>query len=215
MDKDYKTCAECNAFTCELLKNNADAVNDLVKKYSVIPKEDYDLYIKPYLIMETLYNQRKNGGNMKNIELIEEAARPVIYIRTHTSVEKLPQVIGESYRKIASFLQSLGEQPTCVPYTEYYNLDMQDLEVEMGFPVARMLNGQGEIKAREIPSGRFVAYMHIGPYSQMEEPYREIEKWIQEKGLEKTGECYEYYYNSPQEVPESELKTKIMIPVKG
>lgn len=152
---------------------------------------------------------------MNNIELIEEGAKPVLFIRTRSSVEKLPQVIGESYMKIASYLQSLGEQPACVPYTEYYNLDMQDLDVEMGFPVARMLPEQGEIMVREIPAGRFVTYMHTGPYSQMEEPYMEIEKWIQEKGLEKTGECYEYYYNSPQEVPESELKTKIMIPVKG
>jgi len=149
-----------------------------------------------------------------DIELNELEAQPVLAIRTRTPFENLSMVIGQSYQKIAEYLAELGEQPACAPYTKYYNLDMQDLDVEMGFPVAKPLPGKGEIKQGEVPRGRYVSTMYKGPYSQMEAPYKEMSKWMEEKGLEPTGVCYEYYYNSPVEVPESELLTKIVMPVK-
>ncbi|MDD3654410.1 MAG: GyrI-like domain-containing protein [Desulfotomaculaceae bacterium] len=147
-------------------------------------------------------------------ELNVQEAQPVLSIRTRTAVEKLPQVIGEAYGKIMRYMGELGEQPAGVPYTAYYNLDMQDLDVEMGFPVVSALPGQGEVKAGAIPAGRYVTCMYKGPYSQMEEPYNEITKWITENGYEPSGVSYEYYYNAPDEVPESELLTKIAIPLK-
>jgi len=48
----------------------------------------------------------------------------------------------------------------------------------------------------------------------MEEPYKVIMQWIDDQGHKPTGVYYEFYYNSPAEVPESELLTKIVIPLK-
>ena len=149
-----------------------------------------------------------------NIELNEQEAQPVLFIRARTALEGLPLLIGESYRKIAEYLAELGEQLANAPYTAYYNLDMQDLDVEMGFPVAGPLPGKGEVKAGEVPAGRYVSCMFKGPYSQMEPVYNEMNKWMQENNLEPTGAAYEYYYNGPQDVPESELLTRISLPVK-
>lgn len=148
------------------------------------------------------------------IELSEQEAQPVLSIRTRTALENLPNVIGESYGKIMQYLDELGEQPADAPFTAYYNLDMQDLNVEMGFPVAKLLPEKGEIESGEIPQGKYVSYMYKGAYSQMEQTYNEVFKWIEEKGYEQKGVYYEYYFNSPCEVPESELLTKIVIPLK-
>lgn len=151
---------------------------------------------------------------MSKIELLEQDGQTVLAIRTKTSVEMLPNLIGESYMKILSYLSELGEQPADVPYTAYYNLDMQDLDVEMGFPVARPLPDKNEMKTGTIPPGRVVSYLYTGPYSGMEGPYNKMFQWIQEKGYEPTGVCYEYYLNNPDEVPESELQTRIVMPLK-
>jgi len=141
-------------------------------------------------------------------------AQPVLAVRTRTKMEDLPKTIGENYGKIMGYITELGEQVVDAPYTAYYNLDMQDMDVEMGFPVSKMFPEKGDIKPREIPAGKAVTCMYKGPYSQMEEPYNHIMKWIAEEGYEPTGVYYEYYYNSPGEVPESELLTRIVIPVK-
>jgi len=148
------------------------------------------------------------------IELNQQQAQPILSIRAKTNVENLPKIIGESYMKIIGYLHELGEQPADAPFTAYYNLDMQDLDVEMGFPVAKLLPEKGEIKAGEIAQGTVVSCMYKGAYSGMEQPYNEMFKWITDNGYEQTGVYYEYYYNSPVEVPESELLTRIVMPLK-
>lgn len=149
-----------------------------------------------------------------NIELKEQAAQPVLSIRKTTSVGELPQEIGKAYCSIAQHLNEIGEQPAEAPFTAYYNLDMEHLDVEMGFPVSKQLAGGGEIKAGIIPAGKYAECMYKGPYSEMVPAYDAMNRWISEKGLAATGISYEIYYNSPEEVPESELLTKIMLPVK-
>lgn len=44
--------------------------------------------------------------------------------------------------------------------------------------------------------------------------YEAMKRWIKEKGYTPSGAAYEFYYNSPADVPESGLLTKIMFPVK-
>ena len=129
-----------------------------------------------------------------DLKLEEQTAQPVLCIRTKTSIEKLPAAIGEGYGRIVKY--------------------MNDLDVEMGFPVAEIFPDKDGIKARQIPQGKVVSCMYKGAYAEMEEPYKEIMKWIEDNGQVPTGVYYEYYFNSPQEVPESELLTRIVIPLK-
>jgi effector-binding domain-containing protein len=92
-------------------------------------------------------------------------------------------------------------------------MDMGNLDGEIGFPVAKQLPGKGEIQPNEIPTGKQVSYLYKGPYAQMETAYGTIAKWMEAQGHVPTGIVYEFYYNSPMEVPESELLTKIVFPV--
>ncbi|MBU2008380.1 MAG: GyrI-like domain-containing protein [Chloroflexi bacterium] len=148
------------------------------------------------------------------VTLKDVQAQPVLYVRTRTSLDRLPQVIGESYHKIANYMQGLGEKPAGVPYTAYHNLDTRDMDVEMCFPVSNPLPGREEIKGGELAAGRVAAAMYKGPYAAMEAIYSEIFRWLAERGHQAKGVYYEYYYNSPQDVPESELLTEIVIPLK-
>lgn len=148
------------------------------------------------------------------IELTEQSAQPVLSIRSRTTLEELPDLIGKSFMKILGYLNEMGERPAGVPFTAYYNLDMHDLDVEMGFPVARTLSGKDDVKSGEIPPGKIISAMYKGAYAGMEQPYSEMAKWISENGYEPTGVSYEYYYNSPEGVPESELLTRIVMPLK-
>jgi effector-binding domain-containing protein len=148
------------------------------------------------------------------VEFKEQKKQSVLSIRTRTALDNLPNIIGDSYHRIAAYLEELWEQPADVPFTAYYNMDMQNLDVEMGFPVARPLPGKGDIKAGEIAEGKVAWYMYKGPYSELEPVYNGIFRQIAEKGCQPKGVCYEYYYNSPGEVPDNELLTRIVIPLK-
>lgn len=148
------------------------------------------------------------------IEVNEQPAQPVPSMRKKTSMANLPQELGQAYGAIIHYLDESGEKPSGIAFAAYFNMDMENLDVEMGFTVPRPLEGKGDIKAGEIPAGRQVSSMHKGPYQGMEPVYEAVTKWIQEKGYVPTGVAYEFYYNSPMEVPESDLLTKIVFPLK-
>ncbi|WP_407355297.1 GyrI-like domain-containing protein [Methanolobus sp. WCC5] len=148
------------------------------------------------------------------IEIKEEQAQPILSIRTRAAVRDLPVVIGESYEKIMQYMYRIGQEPAGAPFVAYYNMDMEDLDLEIGFPVAMPLQGSDEIGSSQIPAGKYVSMTYKGPYTGMEQPYGEMAKWIEDNGYKPKGISYEYYYNSPMEVPESELLTRIVMPVE-
>lgn len=147
------------------------------------------------------------------IECKEHAEQPTLSIRVKTSMEELPTIIGESYMKIVNYITELGEKVESEPFTAYHTLDMQNMDVEMGFPLTRRLPGRGEIIEGTLPKGLVVSCLYKGPYMGMESTYNELFKWIADNQYEPTGIYYEFYYNSPQEVPESELLTRMEVPV--
>ena len=149
-----------------------------------------------------------------NCELKEQAAQPALSLRTRTPVQDLPQVIGRAYGAILQYLGELGEYPASAPFAAYYNMDMQDLDVELGFPVAKKLPGKGEIKARQIPGGKFATCLHIGPYSEVGPAYEALSQWVKDNGYEAIGVSYEVYLNDPSQTPPHELRTQIMFPLK-
>ena len=150
----------------------------------------------------------------EQFQLAEPSEQPVLSIRTRTSVANLPQEIGKAYGAIAAYLAELGEAPSDAPFTAYYNMDMDDLDVEMGFPVSKPLPGKGEVKASAVPACKQASCMYKGPYEKMAPTYEALTAWAAEKGAEPTGIVYEYYYNAPGEVPDDELLTKIVFLLK-
>jgi effector-binding domain-containing protein len=146
-------------------------------------------------------------------ELKQQPAQPALTVRMHAAVQDLPQALGKAYSAIMQYLGELGEQPTGMPFAAYYNMDMQNLDIEAGFPVARKIAGKGEIQASEFPGGKLASAIHIGPYEQMMSAYETLTQWIKANGYEATGVAYELYYSEPG-TPPQEIKTEIVFPLK-
>lgn len=147
------------------------------------------------------------------IQITEQSAQPVLSIRTRSSVENLPNLIGECYGKIMQYMGEIGIEPADAPFVAYYNMDMKDLDLEIGFPIAKPVEGKGDIIKSEIPAGKYMFMMYKGPYAEMENPYNEMMEFMKKEGLKSKGVAYEFYFNSPADVPEDELLTKIVFPV--
>lgn len=149
------------------------------------------------------------------IEVREQQYQPVMSVRTISSVSKLPQLIGETYERIMAYLKELDVTPTGPPFVCYYNLDMEHLDVEIGFPVEDVLPGEGDLCPSEMIQGNVVSYLYKGPYEKMEEAYNEMNDYINTHGYRAKGMSYEVYYNSPMNVRNNdELLTRIELPVE-
>lgn len=148
-------------------------------------------------------------------KISESIAWPTLAVRTHTPVAQLPQLLGQTYDLIYQYMLEIGERPIEAAYAAYYNMDMNDLDVEIGFVAAKPLPGKGDIISSEIPEGKRASVMYKGPYSQMEPVYQAFNEWMAVNNHTPTGIVYELYYNDPSQVPESELLTKIVFPLKA
>ncbi len=149
-----------------------------------------------------------------NCEVEEKKVQHALSIRKIASAQSLPQALGEAYMRIMQYMGELGENPVGAPYTAYFNMDMQNLEVEIGFPVATKLPEKGDIKPREIPAGKYASCIHTGPYNEIEPAYNTLTKWVDDNGYKPSGIAYEFYLNDPDKTPPNKLQTKIQFLLK-
>ncbi|PKN97630.1 MAG: AraC family transcriptional regulator [Chloroflexi bacterium HGW-Chloroflexi-4] len=147
-------------------------------------------------------------------EFSDQKEQPVISIRKTTNMAGLQQELGHAFMAVTQYLAELGETPAGPVFAAYHNMDMEHLDVEMGIPVSKPLSDRGEIKAGSIPAGKQVSTVHKGPYTQMEGVYNALTEWMSSNGHIPSGVVYEFYLNSPMEVSENELLTKIIFLVK-
>jgi effector-binding domain-containing protein len=148
-------------------------------------------------------------------ETLVRPAQPVMSVRTRTPVQDLPNLIGVTYGKIIEYLSGQGAAPSGAPFVAYYNMDMQDLDLEVGFPVAQHLPGSGSIQAGEMPAGEYAACLYTGPYEQLQVPYNALQEYTDGLGRTPTGVAYEIYLNAPDEVPPEQLQTHILFPLQA
>ncbi|MBI9046319.1 MAG: GyrI-like domain-containing protein [Anaerolineaceae bacterium] len=147
-------------------------------------------------------------------EIVEKSDQPTLTLRTRTSIDKLPEFLGKAYGMVGQYMGENQVEHMGAPFAAFYNLDMQDLDVEAGFPVAKALPGKGEIINAIIPAGKQATLTFVGPYDQMEPAYEALNVFIKENGYQATGVCYEYYLNDPTVDPPVEPITQIVFPLK-
>lgn len=143
------------------------------------------------------------------LQIVETEEQPVLSVKTIASVSNMPNVVGRIYGQIVNYIVVKGEEPIGPAFIAYYNMDMENLIVEIGFPISKKIDGKDDVALNYIPAGKKATGFHKGSYGEIGPVYERLTKFISEKGYEPTGVVYEYYYNSPDEIPESELLTKV------
>ncbi|HZY42650.1 MAG TPA: GyrI-like domain-containing protein, partial [Anaerolineae bacterium] len=134
-------------------------------------------------------------------------------VRTRAAAGQLPQLFGQTYGVIMQYLGELGEQPVGMSFAAYYNMDMQDLDIEIGFPVSRPLPDRGNIHSGALPAGPIAVTMHIGPYDTVGPAYEALTHYAQANGYAPSGVAYEFYFSDPQTPPE-QIQTQVMFPLQ-
>lgn len=143
-------------------------------------------------------------------QVTEEAKIEVLCIHTRSSVETLPMVLGQCYGELMTYMQVHGVGMKGAPYVAYYNMDMNDLDIEVGVAVSKPAEGNERIKSETLPEGRYISTLHVGPYKKIEPAYRALMSYMEEHNLKATGVAYEFYLNDPQDTLEENLETKVL-----
>ncbi len=152
--------------------------------------------------------------NTNTCQVEEVAAQEILSARVRGGVAEIPQILGRVYGEIAGYLAELGEGPAGAPFVVYYNEDMQNLDMEVGFPVNKKLPERGDLKPGVFPAGKTAMAMHHGPYQDVEKTYSTLATFMQTEKLAPVGHVIEYYLNDPANTPAAELLTKVVFPLR-
>ncbi len=147
-------------------------------------------------------------------QLKEQETRPALSIRNRVKYSDMAAFIGQSFGLLIAYLGELGEAPAGPGFAVYYNNDMDDLDIEIGFTTASSLKGRDSIQSTRIPGGKQVECFHVGPYADIEPAYKASMAFIEKEGLTLQGPSYEFYLNDSRTVPEEKLETLVMFPVR-
>ena len=147
-------------------------------------------------------------------ELVDLRAQPTLVVRTRASIERLPEVLGPAWGAVMAFAGSAGAQPAGPLFVAYHNMDMQDLDVEIGCAFDQLLSGDGEVRPGGIPAGRAAECLHVGPYAELGGAHQALWAWMAQHGLQPAGPAYEFYLNDPADTAAADLETRIVVPVR-
>jgi effector-binding domain-containing protein len=153
-------------------------------------------------------------ARISGITLIQQPSFHALTIRkTINFMIEFSEFAGYSFDKVLKYLDSLNELPGGAPIVCFHNMGLENLDVEIGFPVAKPLSGKDDIAANTLPSQKIVSAIDLGPYEKQDPTLEEIFAWIQSNGYEMKGEIY-YQYLNDTERSENELITKMILPIK-
>jgi AraC family transcriptional regulator len=147
------------------------------------------------------------------IELKKTEEKQVAYIFYTGPVEDMGDLIGE----IVDWMMNQNVEMTGPPYSAYYTspaeVAPEDMQYEMGVPFLGEASEAGKVKIKIMPAQQVLSTLHKGPYNEVGSVYEILMNKVIEDGYQMTGAPLEIYFNSPIEVPETDLLTEVQFPV--
>jgi effector-binding domain-containing protein len=130
-------------------------------------------------------------------------------VRTKAAIPELPTVIPQLHSEARTWLGAQGVAPSGPPFIRYYTTDMATkLDIELGWPTASALSGDGRIHVGVLPAGRYAVLLYTGPYDKLVSVTAGLLAWAEERGVkwkmdgEEWGARIEIYRKDPGDEPD-------------
>jgi effector-binding domain-containing protein len=150
---------------------------------------------------------------------------PYMSIRTDAAPSELPTVIPQLHGEVMQWLKQQGASPSGAPFIRYNCIDMSaKLDIELGWPVAAPMQGNGRVISGTLPSGNYATLLYTGDYSGLMDANRVLVEWAQKNGVNwdrwdsPKGDAfrsrYELYITDPGDEPDpAKWETEVAIKV--
>lgn len=141
--------------------------------------------------------------------------QPIVSIRTKCHAAIIGSTLAEILPEVFRYIRQNDMWPSGPPFTRYHGFDETEVDIEGGMPVKIALPAQGRILAGELPGGRFVTTIHVGPYEKLPEAHDALHVWMREQKVEPAGAQWEYYITDPGKEPDpNKRQTELVWPIR-
>jgi effector-binding domain-containing protein len=158
---------------------------------------------------------KAQDGTPTSFELITIEPQHAAVVRAEVPLAELPGVFERAFHAVPEAARAQGLAVTGPPFGFYPRMPGETVEVAAGFPVSGPVAPTGEVTALELPGGRAVYGVHVGPFETLEQSYRALIDWAAAQGVELADRMWESYLTDPEAEPDpARWQTAITWPLR-
>ena len=159
-------------------------------------------------------------------KLEDRAAQHYVAIRTQVTMQELGTgVIPQLHSEVFTWLKQQDIAPAGAPFIRYLVINMMEkLDIELGWPVASALSGEGRITPGVLPAGRYASLIYTGSYEDLIKANAALLDWGAQNGImwdkreaengDEFGARFESYIKDPGNEPDpAKWETEVAIRV--
>ena len=178
------------------------------------------LYATKKWILETRSADRRGHHHewkertMASFKLVTLDSAPAAVVSETVPVRDLPAFFGRAFDAAAAAAKSQGVEVVGQPFALYNGAPTDVIDVSGGFRVSAAIQPVGDVGPMELPGGRAVTTIYVGPYDMIESTYAKMHVWMSTKRLTPASRMWEVYLSDPMTEPDpSAWRTQIVWPV--
>jgi effector-binding domain-containing protein len=140
--------------------------------------------------------------------------RLILSVRLTALDEELPARIKAGLVELGKYLDRMRVEPYGPPVAVYRASGHGLNDVEVGYPVAEPVRGEGRFTLSQTPGGPVAWTRHVGPHGELPLAYQAISVWAAEHDRRLAGPAWESYLSSPEQVTDpGRLETEVFWPL--
>lgn len=140
--------------------------------------------------------------------------QPAAVVRAEVPMQELRAVFDRGFHAVMRVAEAQGVTVSGPPFGFYPRMPTDTVEVVVGFPVSADVTPDGDVGPFELPGGRVITGIHVGPYEGLEATYRELTEWAAAEGHTLADHMWESYLSDPLAEPDpATWQTRITWPM--
>jgi effector-binding domain-containing protein len=150
-----------------------------------------------------------------NFRVVEKQAQPVASIRIKCKPSEISEQLSILLPEVMAHLTATGAKMAGAPFSRYHSFGPDEIDLEAGIPVKQPIDEKGRIKNSELPAGKAVSCMHVGPYEQLSKAHEGLMQYAKQHELKQRGGQWEIYWTDPGMVPDpKKWRTELFLPIE-
>lgn len=143
-------------------------------------------------------------------ELVRLSEQPTAVIRGRVPMAELPAFFDRTFGTLAEWLGRHGIAPTGPAFARYAGPPAEVADLEVGFPVASVMETDGEVEPSTLPGGTVARAVHAGGYDGLGDSWAALAQWITDEGRVPGPVLWEVYVTEPSpDMDPADLRTEL------